>query len=417
MTRNIKIIVIDDHEENASANINSLKDGLHGSDINADIRPLQEQEKTALISAIEQPDNWKLDINAIPNFSLFDDADIVFIDYQLGALQGHSFLTAEDVAGWIRAFSNAKLIIILNRFFDVDFDLTMTQGSIPTAADLHINASLLECPGLWKMQDWDPAAPKSKFRPWSWPLMQEAINDIDKCRKELKDIADIENKVILEHFEFNEDLIGQMTHNALGFLDPNSKTPNTSTFLDFLKNGRPGVPVEIREQLAAHISNPQIKNAAINVWVSSLRRWLVTMVLGPQDVLIDIPHLAQRMPWLLNKKINDEATWKQLASFYDIGALPEVVKAFFYTKEHWLSRKAFLMPILQKSAEVMKLYDDFTEHHIDEHVLLEDFSVFVKLENAESFTAAFNSMWSTRYVSHAAVEAGEIHYAPKVRLV
>ncbi len=417
MTKNIRIIVIDDHEENANANIISLKNGLEGSGVTAEINTLQEAEKNELIASIEQPDNWKLDLNSIPTFKLFDDADIVFIDYQLGALQGHSFLTAEDVAGWIRAFSDAKLIIILNRFFEVDFDLTMNQGAIPTAADLHMNASLLECPGLWAMQPWDSTAPRSNFRPWAWPLLQEAIVDIDKCREDLSSFEGFENRAILEYFQFNDDLIGQMTHNALGFLDPTSKTPNTATFLDFLKNGRPGIAAEIRDQLAANIGDARIKNSVINILVSSLRRWLCTMILGPQDVLIDIPHLAQRMPWLLNKKVNDEAVWKKLASFHDAEELPEVVKDFLYNKEHWLSRKTFLMPVLQKAAAVLKLYDDFSEQTGEEHVLLEDFSVFVKINEAESFTAAFNSMWSTRYVSHSAVEAGEIHYAPKVRLV
>jgi hypothetical protein len=417
MTKEIKIIVIDDHEENANANITRLKHALRESSINAKIEPLPEAEKMDLIASIEQPDNWELDLNSIPSFKFFDDADIVFIDYQLGALQGHSFLTAEDVAGWIRTFSDAKLIIILNRFFDVDFDLTMNQGSIPTAADLHMNASLLECPGLWTMRKWDSAAPRSNFRPWAWPLLQEAIADIESCRADLRSLRDLENTVILDYFQFSDDLAGQMTHNALGFLDPTSKTPSTATFLKFLKNGRPGIPAEIRGQLAENISNARVKNSVINILVSSLRRWMCTMILGPQDVLIDIPHLAQRMPWLLGKKIDDPAVWENLVSPQGVEELPEVVNEFLYNKDQWLSRKCCVMPLLQKAPNVLKLYDDFSGSVEEEYVFLEDFSVFVKIQEAESFTAAFNSMWSTRYVSHSAVEAGEIHYAPKVRLV
>lgn len=418
IARNLKMVIIDDHEENAQTNVARLRKSLSNAEITADVEPMSLEDKTRVIEMIEQiGDDWHLNVETLPSFPMLQDVDIVFIDYQLGALQSHSWLTAEDMAGWIRTFTKIPLIIILNRFFDVDFDLTMSQGAIPTAADFHLNAETLESSGLWKSIPWDPKAPAENFRPWMWPRLSEAVLDVISCRDELLADNDFEKALILEYFDFDDTLADQMTHNALGFLDPNSKTPQTATFADLLKHGRLGIANKLQLELLANLSNPAVKTCAVNVLVSGLRRWLSALVLGPQDVLIDSPHLLQRMPWLIGENVNEKSYWDRAAVPSDDSIFPLAVTKFAYPKENWLSRKTFVMPLLQGDASVLELYEKYDFLPQTEYVFLEDFSVFVSIDQAESFTAAFNSIWSTRYVSKEAVEAGDIRYAPKVRLV
>jgi hypothetical protein len=419
ITKKLKLVIIDDYEENAATNVARVQKGLGSAGFTAEVTPMSVEDKNFIIEKIEQiDDKWKLDLDNLPSFPMFDGVDVVFIDYQLGALKKHSWLTAEDMAGWIRAFTDVPLIVILNKYYDVDFDLNMSQGSIPSAADFHMNAESLVCAGLWKLPSWEFSGSPNEFRPWHWAQLHEVVDEIRFCRDQLNSDTSLFGKVILEYFGFSDDLADQMTHHALGFLDPSSKTPQAAKFDDLLKHGRLGIASKLQAELYEGITIPAVCRSAINVLVSSLRRWLASMILGPQDVLIDLPHLLQRMPWLAKGDITASETWNRTILPNGIEYFPPEIMKFSYSNRQWISKDTFLMPSLQASDDVLDLYSR-SENPAQQgsYVFLEDFSVFVPTEEAESFTAAYNSIWSTRYVSKRAVEDGEIRYAPKVRLV
>ena len=72
------------------------------------------------------------------------DCDIAIIDNNLAALDiKGARLTAEAVAGFVRAFTNARYIVSLNKNPEVDFDLRYLVGDYRTQADLALNADHL----------------------------------------------------------------------------------------------------------------------------------------------------------------------------------------------------------------------------------------------------------------------------------
>ena len=55
--------------------------------------------------------------------------------------------------------------------------------------------------------------------------------------------------------------------------------------------------------------------ACARIVSSRIAKWLEREVLGPQDVLVDVPHLIQRCPYLLDGDISDLGTWN--AALFD----------------------------------------------------------------------------------------------------
>ena len=79
------------------------------------------------------------------------DCDIVIIDNNLAALDiKGARLTAEAVAGYVRAFTNARYVVSLNKNPEVDFDLRYLVGDYRTQADVALNAYPGTGP-LWAM--------------------------------------------------------------------------------------------------------------------------------------------------------------------------------------------------------------------------------------------------------------------------
>jgi len=332
-------------------------------------------------------------------------------------LDEHAWLTAEDLAGVIRAFGGVRQVVILNRFHEVDFDLGMT-GWGATSADLHLNDQFLSNSGLWTPPDpTDDETDQKRFRPWHWPLLPRVVSDIRTCISEIE-CLDLRDASVLRHLKMDEQRVTRvLTHTALGSLNPASKTPEETTFEQFLLHGCKGVDESVRKFLAENLDTPTYKTAAARIITSELRRWLAFMVLGPQDVLIDPPHMAQRMPWLLAGPVDKLESWNATVGTEEPQGLKGnlVDKHRFDEHEHWFSRPVFWTRNLQFDDAIDAAFEELEEE--SDWAFLEDFSRFAAGGDCAEFTAAFNSIWANRFVSATALDEGNIVYAPKVRLL
>lgn len=421
MTNKLEILILDDNEDSASRNEQRIKDACESVGVNVSVRYMDAARKSALIAAIERfgADGVSSEPHApIGSLTDLDGVDVLFIDYQLKTLKDHAWLTAEDLAGWIRAYSEVPAIGILNRFFDVDFDLSMQIATSLTSSDFHLNDRLLDLAALW--QEPTGAVPvKSSFHPWSWPLVPRLVTDIRQCRDELEAV-DL-SQPILPWLGFSDQDIPQLTIHALGFLDPTSTSPGGATFQQFFTEGRIAISKELRAGLIAALDQGdeairiEVRRIIARVLVSELRRWLSTLVLTTQDVLIDAPHLGHRMPWTVREPENQDK-WQWLANHRYSESLVEQVSPHRFEKQHWVSRPVYWVSKVQGDEVIDGLYRDFPAPEKN-FVFVEDFSCFVEQELADAFQPAFESVWPTRYVLAESVMSWGYKYAPKVRLI
>lgn len=420
MADKLKLLVMDDHISNADTNIERIGRATSSAGAAVDVTRLDKERAVALIDAIGKVDPSDPNTDIATWFDAlkeFESADILFLDYQLRDFDDHAWLTAENLAGVIRAFGGVRQVVILNRFHDVDFDLGMA-GWPGTSADLHLNDRFLANSGLWALPDpSDQRTAAIRFRPWHWPLLPRAVADTETCRSELEGL-NLADDAVLAHLGLDGPT-APLPHAALGALNPSSKTPEKTTFSEFLRYGCKGLDEGIRTLLSERLDDPAFKRVASRVIASELRRWLSFFVLGPQDILIDPPHLAQRMPWLLDGPLDSLDTWNETVALDRVrGFREDLVSKYRYTdREHWFSRVVLWVRGLQADDAIYAAFEAFEGDGGGTAAFQEDFSRFSPTDESAEFAAAFNSVWANRFVSSTALDDGAVAYAPKVRLI
>jgi len=431
MSDTMRIAMIDDVQETAETNTEAIKAAIAKAGVTCTVETLQPDRileivrlaegaasiEGASLDGAEGFDKWFGDSTDL------NDYDAIFIDYRLRKLEGHPWLTAEDLAGSIRAFGQVPVVVVLNRFDPVDFDLSMIETST-TAADLHMNAKFLASPGLWTPAErwigltpnWTPST--FTFRPWRWPSLPDFATDAKQCIEEIValDADSLHREEILRYLGFGPEDNSLLTTVALEQLDPMTLEPESTTFEQFFINGCVSLQANLRKAMWERIGDGRIKGAICRVVVAELKNWLMTAVLGPGDVLVDFPHLPARMFWLLYGNREDRQVWDSTVSFSERGTLHGIVEKYLFSRRHWLSRSAVWTHRLGANKRVHALLEDDTARpSTKSYVFLEDFSRFVERGDAEPFTSAFDTMWAKRFVSKQAQTEG-IRYAPKVRL-
>ncbi|HLO77397.1 MAG TPA: hypothetical protein VK196_13155 [Magnetospirillum sp.] len=411
----LKVFVLDDKKDTEAEVARRIDAAAKEANVSITIVRADGKNQEELLRALEavdpedyNPDKW------IESLAPYSDIDILFVDWRLRKLQNHPWLTGDDVALSLRLFAGVPSTVVINRFFDADFDLSLHQEA-GCQADVYLNQKQLSRTGLWVAP---PAGVEAKgrnpFRPWAWPVLPDLVHDVRLCREDL-DRIDLDEK-ILPYFGFTESRCKSLTRAALGCLDPLERFPEQATFLDFLRHGCVSAPRELREQLIANIGQPGTRRAAINLLASEVRHWLFRMVLGPQDVLIDPPHLAERMPWVLGGDLADKESWNETICFDAVrGIKPEAARHAF-EKQHWLSRPSLWLDAIQSDADVMALYSDNYIAPEEAHVFLEDISSFELEDNAEDFLSDYSSVWAKRHVRLDSVDGDDPVYAPKSRI-
>jgi len=325
---------------------------------------------------------------------IIDDAAILIVDYALYDLKAH--VTGERIAYLARCYSRCGIIVALNQFppyNDEYFDLTL-RGHLESYADLNIPSDSLANLGLW-------SEPWSGFRPWSWPLLPQAVEKFEHR------IADLDGNLgakILEFLGFEGAKSLTLPRSAVEFLS--REKPEEMTFRRFVDSTGSGNGLRGRGE------QPISDEAVARIAAARIGSWLEHDIFSGQNILVDAPHLISRFPSLLGDKSQDIDAWSRTASFsepYVLGLAP-IIEPYRFEKSNWLSRPAWFWNDLSDSEEIAEVRDPWSVK-TPNYVFGEDISKFIPNDDVRSFVADLESPFVRRYVKYL----DRISYTPLVR--
>ena len=157
---------------------------------------------------------------------------------------------------------------------------------------------------------------------------------------------------------------------------------------------------------------------------SRVMKWLRTVVLPTQDVLVDAPHLVQRNPALLTGDPNNTVNWEKTTVVGDLSTdagVSEQAASYRYADDRWLGRPTWRIDQLQRDPQAP---DPWSVEHVD-LVFCEDISSFLPREAARQFVVDVSTSTPTRYISGNSDEVrnhfadppvADVEYIPASRL-
>eukprot|EP01012_Entosiphon_sulcatum_P031997 TRINITY_DN40730_c0_g1_i1.p1 TRINITY_DN40730_c0_g1~~TRINITY_DN40730_c0_g1_i1.p1 ORF type:complete len:403 (+),score=31.80 TRINITY_DN40730_c0_g1_i1:323-1531(+) len=400
----MKILICDDYSANRDGWIKAIASVLPPGSTppvpleqpKAEFRELLARQK-AKREKIDRPDTP----------CAFDDQDVLVIDYDLVEVDAEfARHTGEELARLCRMFARVGYVIILNQYnraVDFDFDLTM-QRHPNSYGDLNISANTVGQQGLWQ------SFPENEFRPWHW----DDIASVVKTRRTLADgLAEAGlNVSIADTIGIPNAAIDVMPDKTFEFLDRTRSTTaefRQVTFHDFLKH-----EVEGKEVPGLEAWN---KERAATWAVSRAAKWLSRMLLDPQEILVDVPHLIDRLPFLLDPEFGaaeDPATWANLPQAGPEAIVEPVRSAALFGQSHqWLGKATFWWPIVEQHEYVREQRPIADLSKLPYLVFAEDRSKFVEAKEATAFRSDDNGRYQQRWVS----PVDGLRYEPRRRLL
>lgn len=378
-----------------------------GAGKNCKIQRVGLDKLSDLLKALQEREAARLDGLVATDSKLLqsvDDCDILIFDHDLEKA-GSQRPTAESFLGLVRAYTNCPFTIVLNKYPDVDFDLTL-RIDYDTLADFAINAKCLKCPGLWSDSF------SGKFRPWYWPNLSHAT---ELRQRQIKDVIVNFETPIFRFFEFDkDDRTDTLSRTARAQLSHSGRYREITFAQYFHQMAKTLRPADRRKLFKRRKDN---KDVIARIVAAEISAWLEREVLGPQDVLVDAPHLVSRRPALLRGDRRVRATWNattELARPPTKLAERELSK-FEFNPGHWLSRRGYWWPQLVKSRNVEIMHEKYFKSNEKEvrYVFCEDTSRFENVYDTREFVCDYHSIWDRRYIRHLS----SYRYAPKVRMM
>ena len=333
---------------------------------------------------------------------LFDRADILILDYDLLYIdEENARHTGESLARLARTFSNAEVVVVYNQFPGPHFDLSL-RGHLSSHADLNLRADLLDTPGLWTDPPWEG------FRPWHWQTLHHAV----KTQRERQCL-------VRDHFEdpivevlgmCEEDLL-RLSDTAVGFIAPDARDWGDVREWTFRKWTLSSFAGRLGNGLGASALLEADAEAAYRFTASRVGKWLERQVLGPQDVLVDLPHLILRFPFLLGDDLGKPEVWTA-AVWGGEEVKSRVPQHHLFQPANVLSRPAVWVSRLLEQAGIRESRASFDYSRVPPLVFLEDTSAFEPFEAAQQFRAGHHNAYDGRFVKCVAGK----DYAPQRRL-
>jgi hypothetical protein len=436
----LRVLVCDDQEPDAIAD--AIREGgpkLHADGIQALGRADLEKlirEFFVNVTALLGGDDAALTENGTVG-SGFDDFDLILLDNNLSQLEvGGVRLTAEFIAGYIRAFSNSPYVVSLNRN-QFDFDLRYLVGDFETKADLSLRTEHLRNSGLW---EYPTAGADANFRPWYWPNLSQAP---DRRRRQVDSLITRLGEPILSYFSFPDRAKIGLSRHAASYLSPEASIDGVdgsgATAIDevtfwhhfrtsnrtLLRDERaelclPGLtPVERAAQmLNANLPVPgdeRLRAIVSRVVAGEIEFWLRRDVVGPQDVLINLPHLAMRLPVLLGAGGGSTDDWNAVVNSrtpphgLDADLFDRFIRPWTFEPAIWVDAPAFWWPEIEATANLAILAGEDEAQRM-RCAFSEDTSRFVSwdTEKIAAFVSEAGQPWNPRFVERPGHEV----YAP-----
>ena len=342
--------------------------------------------------------------------SKLDDTDILIVDNDLFDLPDFSDFSAETVAARAGVYTRCGYIVVLNLSPDVDFDLTLL-GNPRSKADLHINDRFVANEGLWQLCPNE----NGRFRPWSWPLLLNVVAPYQSRVEELESLleGDESNKPILDHLCFGQNVQGRLSRSARAFLHP--KLPvNEVSFRSFVDENANAVGVKDGQRM---LERNDVRKLA-RVGARRVAKWLSHLVLSPQDVVMDFPHLVERMPFVIPvEQRNCIHFWNSCARL--CGSPMEVVEEKLGIGQadfgYWHDRPVFWTEAAETDENLDRMLGG-VDANPQGFVFCEDASSFHEADGCDEFVAAHNSMMDGRFVRWFGEEEMNVKYGPQSRL-
>lgn len=352
--------------------------------------------------------------------SIIDDAAILIVDYDLLGFDREAYTTGEGVAYLARCYSGCGLIIALNQFGENRFDLTL-KGNPESYADLNIGSDQLTNLGLWDGKAW------AGFRPWSWPLLPQALNAFENRVAELlsrSENSDKQEKLnldepILSYLDFPNEVIEYLPRSVREFLGNQSRVEDI-TFREFVMGSSNG----LRRK-----DKPLDDDFVARIAAARISKWLERLILPGQDILVDAPHLVSRYPSLLKGNLSKETTWNKTALLTDpskLGIKHETIESSEFKRSSWLSRPTWFWQKVKNSEEIAEVkapWATSTSQKSVDYVFCEDVSRFIPRGSVRDFVADLPSPFTRRFVVNPRSEHGRelaeqpspVKYVPTIR--
>lgn len=424
----MNILVCDDDQRLCDEIVHNIEESL-GETPNRLVGPKLTTELTGFFKSIKRC----LNVDAPENCTALPanpfDENVVILDNNLTLLDVEGApLTAESIAGYLRAFTRADYIISLNLNSDVDFDLRYLVGDYSTRADLALNTSHLANRALWTG---NPAEAKDGFLPWYWPRLNTVMA---KRRKQIEFILAHLNQPVLTSLAFDKVRTSQLSQHALGALSPKAEpegaqdgglAPEAISFIDVFVARDRSLPVRReRESLSKAIDNEVVRDIITRTVAADIDFWFRRSIVGPQEPLVDVPHLLMRLPFVLGSQADNLNGWNGVVNSErpPFGLDQKLYETHLartkYEHDLWVPQTSFWWHELKNDAALDELFFAAKEGDWADLVFCEDRSAFVEREpkNGEppiEFPAEFEgAAWGRRHVSHIP----GYQYAPRSRL-
>jgi len=317
----------------------------------------------------------------------FDKAELLVLDFDLTSLgRSDTVITGELVAYYALVFSNCGPIISFNRRRRI-FDLSLI-GEVRVWSDIDLSGADLSNYGLWAYK-WG-----RNYRPWSWPFLPYLIRIDNKRIKEAEEGLDQTIKKFLDIPDDISKVMPRELMQMIGSLD--------AKLIDLAKL-RLLFPKD-----AKVLKNNQLARIASRL----LARWLDSIVLPGQHILVDLPHLIYRFPALLRNKSRELKVWNNAVRFFakesKIVGVKKLNKHQF-KRNLWLNRDAWWSDRVDNEKSLTNMNKSVDVGAIP--VFAEDASRFYKASECKEFAISIFSPYSRRWVK----EFSGIEYEPKSR--
>ena len=430
----MKVLVCDDLPVDSLDFVQAIERAQQSSISVERIPPLRLKENlTTLINGADKLLSDTGDPQDLPKTIFDEEVDLVILDNNLAHLGiSGARHTAESITGYIRAFSSAPFIVSVNKNPGVDFDLRYLIGDYSSRTDLAVNLPHLSNPALWTHRQDDA---KSGFLPWYWPKLL----DIGKNRRRTtRYIVDHLDQSVCGALGITSELFPSLSRQARSLLSQAEETTAEGSALEdnfglsatfdevFLASSRSLPNQQERQKLLDYVAqgNQDVKVVVARVVAAEVDFWFRRDVLGPQELLVDVPHLVTRMPFLLGERAKKLENWNVVATAESQEAPFGLDKELFdaqlvdacFTSELWTSDPCFWWPKLRDN-NTLNAYFASVEYEWADAVFCEDRSLFLErnVENEDAapveFVTQFEGAWNRRYVSGSR----DVHYAPKTR--
>ena len=418
----MKILVCDDIEAKAKRTRNDISAAETGHDIEllSGGRLKEEIEKlfvrAGAVLNFESPAAESQTAKFCCNF------DVAILDNNLSDLKvAGARHTAESIAGYVRAFGAIPYVVSLNKNPHVDFDLRYLVGDYQTHADLALNNRHLSNRALWTG---DPRDAKDVgFLPWYWPVLNAAPN---RRRRQIRFVEERLDEPILKSLGISASASHYLSRHARGALSPRVTHVTTVTFMKFFVTAGRSLPIPVdRTDLAkaAIGGDMTARHVVARIVAGEVDRWVRRDLLGPQDLLVDVPHLLMRLPFVLGQNASKLECWNEavMETERHCGLSDDIYgthlkDARYPHDDIWTKSPCFWWRTLKSDVKLNQMF--FAKKaHWPSAVFCEDLSRFRLSDNMADrapmeFSAEFEGAWNRRHVAHLK----GMHYTPKSRL-